>query len=311
MMKRATKFLLVVSTSAIAGASIALTFVNTAGAAEECLAKPKAGTAQGQHWRYRIDRTTKRQCWYLRDKDDASPQAAQPDEPPSDKAASLDRKNETLLTRSTADAYAALSPSGSRSESGSQTQPVTQTPSVDARTDEQVPSHDDTPASEQSPVTTRWPDPTGVLSPTIERPTTSSFAVASATPDSTTATDPATSVTEVSTTANASSAAVSLQMLFLAAFGALAFSGLTGGALYFARVRRRQQPDDAMSRWKGWAPPEDAYRLYAPKGQARPTNSPRRSEAHSADQLTSGLSENGQEIAQLLARFANQAEAER
>jgi hypothetical protein len=44
---------------------------------------------------------------------------------------------------------------------------------------------------------------------------------------------------------------------------------------------------------------------------ARAANSPRDSKTHSADRLTSGLNENGQEIAQLLARFANQAEAER
>jgi hypothetical protein len=101
-------------------------------------------------------------------------------------------------------------------------------------------------------------------------------------------------------------------MLLLAAFAALAFSGLTGGALYLARARRRPQPDDAASRWSGWSPPDDAYRLYAPPmSHARAANSPRDSKTHSADRLTSGLNENGQEIAQLLARFANQAEAER
>jgi hypothetical protein len=306
MMNRATKILLVVLTSAIAG-SIASMFVNTAGAAEECLAKPKGETPQGQHWRYRIDRGTKRQCWYLRDKDDASSQAAV--SVPSDKTASPDRKNETLLTRSTADAYAALSSSGSRSDGGSQIQPVTQTPSVNAGIDVNASPHDDAPTSDQSPVATRWPDPTGVLSPSIERSTTSSFAVASGTPDPTT--DAATAGAEVSPTANASPTTVSLQMLVLAAFGALAFSGLTGGAIYFARVRRRPQHDDATSRWPGWAPPDDAYRLYAPLSRVRPADSPRGPETHSVDRLTSSSSENGEEIAQLLARFANQAEAER
>jgi hypothetical protein len=308
MMNRATKLLLVVLTGAIAGASIASMFANTAGAAEECLAKPKDAAPQGQHWYYRHDRSTKRQCWYLRDKDDASSPATVPG--PSDKTASLDRKNETLLTRSTADAYAALSSSGGRSEGGSQILPVTQIPSVDARPDEQVSSHDGSPTSERSPVASRWPDSTGVLAPAIERPATSPFAVASRTPDLTT--DAATASVEVSPTADASSTVVSLQMLLLAAFGALTFSALTGGTIYFARARRRPQPDDATSRWKGWSPPDDAYRLYAPPtSQARPVNSPRELETHSVDRPTSDLSENGQEIARLLARFANQAEAER
>jgi len=152
MMNRATKLLLVVSTSAIAGASIASALVNTAGAAEECLAKPKEGTRQGQHWHYRLDRTTKRQCWYVRDKDDASSQAALP--APSEKTASLDPKHETSLTRSTADAYAALSSSTTWPEGGSKIQSVTQTPSIDSKIDQQSP-HQDSPTSEQSPVASR------------------------------------------------------------------------------------------------------------------------------------------------------------
>jgi hypothetical protein len=319
MMKRATKILPVVLTSVIAGASIASMFVNTAGAAEECLAKPKDGAPQGQHWYYRLDRSTKRQCWYLRDKDDASSQAAVPapaDKTASpDKTASLDRKTETLLTRSTADAYAALSSSGSQSVGGSQIQPVTQTLSVDAKPNEQDPSHDAAPESAQSPVASRWPDPTGVLSPAIERPATPALAVASTTPDPVNDATAAPAGTEVSpdrAELPASSTTYSLQMLLLAAFSALAFSGLAGGTIYFARVRRRPEPDDVTSRWSGWTPPDDAYRLYAPPmSKARAVKSPRGSQIDSGDRLTSGLSENGQEIAQLLARFAQQAEAER
>jgi len=34
-------------------------------AADECIAKPNAPAPQGEHWFYRYDRTTKRQCWHL------------------------------------------------------------------------------------------------------------------------------------------------------------------------------------------------------------------------------------------------------
>jgi hypothetical protein len=34
-------------------------------AADECIEKPNAPAPQGSHWYYRIDRATKRQCWYL------------------------------------------------------------------------------------------------------------------------------------------------------------------------------------------------------------------------------------------------------
>jgi len=315
MMYRVTKLLLVVSTSAIASASIAPTFVNSAGAAEECLAKPKDGAPQGQHWRYRLDRNTKRQCWYLRNKDEAPSQAAA--SAPSEKPASLDRKSETSknepfksetsMTRSTADAYAAWSSSGIWPQGGSTIQPVTQPPPVDAKIEEQDPPHQDSPTSEQSPVASRWPDSSGVLSPAIERPVPSSFTVASSTPDP--IADAATAGPEISSTASTSST-VSLQMLLLAAFGALAFSGLAGGGIYVARARRRPLPD-ATSGWSGWQPPDDAYRLYAPPRRARPVISPRAAETHSVDRPTRGLTENGHEIAQLLARFADQAESER
>jgi len=34
-------------------------------AADDCLAKPNVAAPQGSHWYYRVDRTTRRECWYL------------------------------------------------------------------------------------------------------------------------------------------------------------------------------------------------------------------------------------------------------
>jgi len=38
---------------------------STARAAGECIVKPNAEPPHGQHWYYRTDRESKRQCWYL------------------------------------------------------------------------------------------------------------------------------------------------------------------------------------------------------------------------------------------------------
>jgi len=304
MTNRVAKFL-VTAASVVACASIAPVVASAAGAADECLAKPKDGTPSGQHWYYRIDRSSKRQCWYLRDKDDASPQAAAT--VPTAKNAALDRKNESVLTSSTADAFAALSSPRARLDGRTQIPAVTQTPSPDA-VDEQDSLRNNS-TGEQSPVASRWPDPTGVLSPTIERPAASSLAVASATSEPTA--EAAIGDAGGAPTVDTPSPAISLQMLLMAAFAALAVSGLTGGAIYVARGRRRPQPAGAISPGAGWSPPDDHYRLYAPPRQARPATSPRGADAHSVDRLTSGPTENGQDIAQLLARFANQAGAER
>jgi hypothetical protein len=41
-------------------------------AADGCQSAPKGTTPSGSHWYYRIDRVTKRQCWYLREESDAA-----------------------------------------------------------------------------------------------------------------------------------------------------------------------------------------------------------------------------------------------
>jgi hypothetical protein len=41
-------------------------------AADGCLTTPKGATPAGSHWYYRLDRVTKRQCWYLREESDSA-----------------------------------------------------------------------------------------------------------------------------------------------------------------------------------------------------------------------------------------------
>jgi hypothetical protein len=41
-------------------------------AVDGCLSAPKGPTPAGSHWYYRLDRVTKRQCWYLRQEGDAT-----------------------------------------------------------------------------------------------------------------------------------------------------------------------------------------------------------------------------------------------
>src|SRR5213080_75711 len=48
-------------------AALLTTSVNVAAQPAECLAAPNAPSRPGTHWHYRIDQTTKQQCWYLKD----------------------------------------------------------------------------------------------------------------------------------------------------------------------------------------------------------------------------------------------------
>src|SRR5260370_7835353 len=34
-------------------------------AADDCITKPNSAPPQGSHWYFRVDRTVRRQCWYL------------------------------------------------------------------------------------------------------------------------------------------------------------------------------------------------------------------------------------------------------
>lgn len=81
-----------------------------ASAADECLAAPKDSTPQGKHWYYRIERSSKRQCWYLGDEGrkttQVSASAAPPESSPPEKTAP--QQNREPMRPSVANARAEL-----------------------------------------------------------------------------------------------------------------------------------------------------------------------------------------------------------
>ena len=104
MSNRSVKFVPALFAGVVAGASLATMtdlraqVISTAAeaatpatqaAADSCLSAPKGATPSGSHWYYRIDRVTKRQCWYLREESDtaddkfarAAPPASAPPQP--------------------------------------------------------------------------------------------------------------------------------------------------------------------------------------------------------------------------------------
>ncbi|MBR1274884.1 hypothetical protein [Bradyrhizobium sp. AUGA SZCCT0283] len=82
-------------------------------AADSCLSAPKGATPSGNHWYYRIDRVTKRQCWYLREESDtaddkfarAAPPASAP-APASTAEEPSPPQQRTITRKSIADARA-------------------------------------------------------------------------------------------------------------------------------------------------------------------------------------------------------------
>lgn len=251
MGNRTAKFISALVGGIIAGAPLAAESQNAPAtastAAADCLASPKGIAPQGQHWYYRLERSTKRQCWYLRAeggkdnaKDSAKPvQSAQAEPSLADSAAPQhsvqDARAEYLKPQ------AAAAP----------TAPAQAVPTTSAPTQQTAnPSADS--SAQQPAVASPWPDPSTAASPTPQ-PAPAPVAAAVAPPG----TQPSKSPAPVALAAADSSAdkpAVSIQMLLLVIGGALALAGILASIIYrFAGGRARLQAD-RRAHWDDWEP---------------------------------------------------------
>lgn len=278
MGNRTAKFISALVGGIIAGAPLAAESQNAPAtastAAADCLASPKGIAPQGQHWYYRVERSTKRQCWYLRAeggkdnaKDSAKPaQTAQAEPSPADSAApqhSVQDARAEYLKPQTAAAPTALA----------QAVPTTSAPTQETAN----PSADS--SGQQPAVASPWPDPSTAASPTPQ-PAPAPVAAAVAPPG----TQPSKSPAPVALAAADSSAdkpAVSIQMLLLVIGGALALAGILASIIYrFAGGRVRQA--DRRAHWDDWEP-EDQNPSRAPWLDPMPAEAARAQQAGPVD----------------------------
>lgn len=255
MGNRTAKFISALIGSIIAGAPLAAVSQNapsapstasTANAAADCLASPKGATPQGQHWFYRVERTTKRQCWYLRAE------------------GAKEGATATQTAQATADAPNAV-PAGPQSVQNAHAEFIapqtsaaagTQVPS--AASTQQAPGTIDANAA-QPAVATRWPDAAPASPAPQPSPATAvAPAAASVQPSAQPATSPA-PVTLAAADAPADKPTGSLQMLLLVIGGALALAGLLASVIYrFAGGRARVQTADRRVNWDHWQDDDDS-----------------------------------------------------
>ena len=137
MSKRSAKFVAALFVSVLAGANLATVTDLRAQAAttDDCLTAPKGGaTPAGSHWYYRIDRATKRQCWYLREDgdkaSDKSTRATAPVSPPATSAAAAEpaeQQPRTITRKAISDARAEWISQRSRAEPSLPANPGPQT----------------------------------------------------------------------------------------------------------------------------------------------------------------------------------------
>ena len=240
MGNRTAKFISALLGSIVAGAPLAAVAQNapsapsatasTTDAASDCLASPKGVAPQGQHWFYRLERSTKRQCWYLRAegaKAATTAQAAgstpQQDSPPPQSVQNA--RAEYIAPQGGAAHTAQPAPAGA-------TPPPATQPAPAASSETQQPA-----------VTARWPDSTTATAPQRAQ------SIADAQPDAKQAASPA-PVTFAAADGAADKPTGSLPTLLLVIVGALALAGLIASVIYrFAGGRVRVQAADRRVNW--------------------------------------------------------------
>jgi hypothetical protein len=257
MSNRTAKFVSAIFVSLLAGAL--LTTVShgaVPAAADDCLSGPKGQTPSGGHWYYRIDRATKRHCWYVGDEKEKLSRVAPKNSAPSAEAVSP--RKETATQRSIADAHAELPLPQTRVEQETSVTPWQPTPATAAN----AASVENNPRANARDVNTRlsviasrWPEQSGVSSSASPGPTTGD----SGEPvQSNSDAAPLSAVAEVTlAAADASSESEkqpgSIQMLLIIIAGALTFAGLIGSAIFrFGSMRqagRRQVRSDRRAIW--------------------------------------------------------------
>jgi hypothetical protein len=235
MSSRSTKSVLALSAVIVAGASLAaVTDIRAQATTDTCLTAPKGLTPAGGHWRYRIDRATKRQCWYLREESDETEQAQPQKSAPAPSAAATDSappQPGTINRKSISDARAEWLSQQPRSQSNfpANAEPRT-TGTVTA------PSAPDGKraigANVLAPTplaATRWPDSSGVSSSTNPADLRTAASDPPADPPQETQVvqqQAAAPVAPAPTEAAMAKPTASLQMLLVVMAGALAIAGI-------------------------------------------------------------------------------------
>ncbi|HEY2210536.1 MAG TPA: hypothetical protein VGH62_02765 [Bradyrhizobium sp.] len=240
MSNRTAKFVSAIFVSVLAGALLTTVSHGAVPADDDCLSGPKGQTPSGGHWYYRVDRSTKRHCWYLGDEKEKLSRVAPKDSAPL--ADAVSPRKETPTQRSIADAHAELPWPQTRLEQETnvtpgQPNPATAMNAASVENNERANTQDVN--TRVSVIASRWPEQSGASSSTGPEPTTGN---SGATVQSNSEAAPSPAVAEVTlAAADASSEKKpgSIQMLLIIIAGALTFAGLIGSAVFrFGRMRQ-------------------------------------------------------------------------
>ncbi|MGF6310062.1 chemotaxis protein histidine kinase CheA [Bradyrhizobium sp. i1.8.4] len=342
MSNRSAKFAAALAASILAGANFgamaqnaantASTNTATSKTADTCLSAPKGTAPAGSHWFYHLDRSTKKQCWYLGEaKNKAAktattqqqPPAAAPDTATADAAPPQSQPApQPVMRKSVADAHAEW-PSPQAAAAAVASPDAGQASGMAAITDAAASAAPAGANAQPSEVNARWLDASSMAGTNgtrhaADQPTV--VAQADATPQQAAAQAPAAPATAEAEKSSSSST----QMLLIVMIGALALAGLVS-ALVFRLTRTRTPPYQINDEWRApWdslhtepAPPMSVVSRDRPVrlSEAAPRRSetpvPRRAETPVARRETARgpdqTEQDNKQIAAMLQRLARSA----
>lgn len=309
MSKRTAQFVSVLfaamlaSANFTAGAEDATANTDAVATADNCLTAPKGAAPAGGHWRYHVDRATKRKCWYVREETSKAPKAASAQQEPAPVADAGTPPAANPPTANPPQDNTGIAPSVANARAELATSQPNTAPAQ--------PSVFDSAPNSGSLVTGRWLDQSSMASSGNSKP------AADAAPppqdDAQPAPQPAPPPAPLAAEAPAERQSGSTQNLLIVMAGALALAALVGGILF--RLNRTSKPPyEVDNEWRApWDPDHDRAQPQlqanreAPMRRARPPQRP--IDELPSEQPERSFEDTQREIKDMLARLAKSATA--
>ena len=256
MSSRTAKFVSAIFASLLAAGPLVTASHGAPAEAEKCLSGPKGTPPAGGHWYYRVDRATKRACWYVGDANakiaKKIARAAPETSPPSSSASPPNSAN-TPPSIANARAELPLPRPRVEQESGFFTTPRPLASVAGVVGPDNDPRTNDAGA-QRSMVSSRWVELAGSSTQAVPGPSTDNTAPASGTAPTPSKAAPTAAAPALPLAAAEASPTEkptgSVQMLLIAILGALALAGVLASAIFrLSGQRRNKSRGDRRVNW--------------------------------------------------------------
>lgn len=314
MSNRTAKFVSAIFASILAGANFAVA-ENAAKTADNCLSGPKGAPPAGAHWYYRVERVTKRHCWYLADEKDKTAATAPQDAAAATAAPAADvapPQTTTSVSKSVADAHAELTSPQARvgQDSGANIQPRSNGAAAAAGIESSQRATAPDAGAQSSLITSRWPESASASSANNPQ-LAAADPPANTQADAGTAPQPATTpVALAAADSSPEKQSDSIQMLLLVLAGALALAGLIGGVIVRlgrTRAPRYRFPANRRAPWDSMQAGGSSPPIFPSEAPTERTEAPRWRATLPPDPRAPDDPE--RRVTEMLARLARSAQA--